>query len=65
MASADEDDGAILKFYMYAKHARGGWVCIQVQIDKTQKILTLTTKACKQNLAISVNSYIKEFLEVN
>ncbi len=45
MASADEDDGAILKFYMYAKHNRGGFICIQVQIDKKLKQLSLTTKA--------------------
>lgn len=46
MASADEEDGAILKFYMYAKHVRGGFICIEVQIDKKQKQLSLTTKAC-------------------
>jgi hypothetical protein len=46
MASADEDEGSILKFYMYSKHNRGGFICIEVQIDKKQKKLSLTTKAC-------------------
>jgi hypothetical protein len=59
MASADEDNGKILKFYMYAKHNRGGSICTEVQINKMQKKLTLTTKACHENLAISTNNYIK------
>lgn len=65
MASADEENGTVLKFYMYTKHTRGGFVCIEVQMDKKQKLLTLTTKAAHENLAISVNNYIKEFMEVN
>jgi hypothetical protein len=65
MASADEDNGAVLKFYMYTKHSRGGFVCIELQMDKKQKLLTLTTKAAQENLAISLNNYIKEFMEVN
>jgi hypothetical protein len=64
MASADEENGTVLKFYMFTKHTRGGFVCIEVQMDK-KKLLTLTTKAVHGNLAISVNNYIKEFMEVN
>ena len=30
---------------MYAKHLRAGFVCIEVQVDKKGKVLTLTTKA--------------------
>ena len=30
---------------MYAKHSKGGFICIEVQIDKTQQQITLTTKA--------------------
>jgi hypothetical protein len=44
---------------MYAKHSRGGFICIEIQIDKIQKQITLTTKASNENLAIVTNSYIK------
>ena len=65
MASADDEDGNILKFYMYAKHNRGGFICIELQIDKKQKQISLMTKASHENLAISANNYIKDFLAVN
>lgn len=45
IASAAEDDGAVLKFYLYSKHTNGSFICIELQINKSERKIILTTKA--------------------
>ena len=56
IASAEDED--ILKFYMYGKHNNDQYVCLEVQMDKANKILTMGTKANHSVLVEATARYI-------
>ena len=45
MASASEDDDNLLKFFIYGKHISGRYLCLELNIDKTSRKITMITKA--------------------
>lgn len=65
MASAEEENGKILKFYLYAKPAQDDFSCIELQFNKMDKSCTILTKSREEVVAKLINLYVKEFLSVN
>jgi hypothetical protein len=45
MASASEDEEQQLKFFIYAKHVKGQLFCLEFNVDKSNKKVSLLTKA--------------------
>lgn len=57
MASASEEN--LLKFFIYGKHTSNRFIVLELNIDKNEKNIHLTTKAQEAEFAQLVNSYIK------
>lgn len=55
----------MLKFFMYGKHTSGDLFCMELTIDKSEKKLTMLTKAKTEKIASLLNDYVSEFLGMN
>lgn len=65
MAAASEDNEQLLKFFIYGRHRLGKLLCLELNIDKNEKKISLLTKAPKEEAAHLLNEYICDFLRVN
>ena len=50
---------------MYGKHINNQYVCLEVQMDKGNRVLTLGAKANHAMLVEATGKYILEFLALN
>lgn len=55
MASASEDDDQLLKFFIYAKHIQGILFCLEFNVNKSDKKITIITKANTTDIAHLLN----------
>lgn len=66
MASSAEEDGNILKFYLYTKDTRtNNYFCLEMYINNGESALAISTKAKDEKSAAMLNIYITEFLRMN
>lgn len=66
MASSEEENGSILKFYLYARDTRNGnYFCLEMYINNAESSLTISTKAKDEKSAALLNLYISSFLREN
>jgi hypothetical protein len=60
MASAEEEDSKLLKFYLYARDVRNqSYFCLELHIDKADESMMLATKSKDEKSAALLNAYIQ------
>lgn len=64
MATASQDEGTVLQFFMYASIAPD-IMCLSLHINKIEKMLHVVSKAASEVLAELLNKYIRNFLTLN
>ena len=66
MASAEEDDGNILKFYFYTRDVRTNcFFCVELHVDKNEHTVNLSIKAKEEKAAMNLKKYIFDLLSLN
>lgn len=66
MASAEEEDGNLLKFYLYARDVRSdSYFCVELHANKSEQSMTLSIKAKDEKGAVNMKKYIIDLLSVN